>query len=276
MIREFLDDVRGTMSVLFAGSIVVLVALLGFAVDYGIAQSKHEHLQDALDAAVLAAASSTAEDKEGVVRQVLMGSLPMSTFSALSIAVDSSNASELSGRIAYVQQALFLPILGYRAIPVEVRATAARPGPATVSATFKSEFAQGWYAKDIYLFARDTDGNIAELKKVLSYDYDFASDTKTFEPPIDEITETYDITSGGTVGVMMRVWPDTVDIGSRDGAYVDYYSDDIDARIRKSGECEDGQTHKWEDGGNEDHRDFIYVMTCESGEIDRTAIRLKQ
>lgn len=192
------------------------------------------------------------------------------------MAVDTSVGNEVSARLDYVQPTLFLAVLARNAVPVQVRSTAIEPGPSKVSMTFKAEFAQGWYAKDIFLFARGPDGVITEMKKVLSYDYDFAKDKKTLDPPIDEVAQSYDITSGGTIGVMMRVWPDTIDIGSRSGEYVDYYSDDLDAKIRRSGDCKDGETHKWEDGGNEDHRDFIYEMTCVSSDGDATALRLKQ
>lgn len=275
MLKSFRVDTAGAMSILFAGCICVLIAFIGFAVDYGMAQSERQELQGALDAAVLAAAKSPTVDKAEVVRQFLASSISRERFDALDIAVDTATPGEIGGVISYVHPTLFLAVLNRSNIPVQVRSTAVAPAPGTLSMTFEAKFAQGWYAKDIFLFVRDADGEIVEMQKVLSYDYDFDHDVKTFKPPVDTISASHDVTSGGTIGVMMRVWPDTIDIGSRSGEYVDYYSDDEDARIRRQGECEHGEEHKWEDGGNEDHRDFIYEMTCTSTEGGTTAIRLK-
>lgn len=59
VLRRFSNDKRGTTATIFALMAVPLAAMAGLSIDYARANSQHERMQQAVDAAVLAAASNT-------------------------------------------------------------------------------------------------------------------------------------------------------------------------------------------------------------------------
>ena len=58
--QKFRHDERGSIAIIFAVSLIVLTGAVGLAIDFGRAYSSRQHLQSALDAAVLAAACGRA------------------------------------------------------------------------------------------------------------------------------------------------------------------------------------------------------------------------
>ena len=81
--KNFSGDTRGNIAILFALSLTVIIALVGGAVDFSINAKVRAQLQNATDAAVLAAASPFIEDseRETVANRVLASELSRHNFS---------------------------------------------------------------------------------------------------------------------------------------------------------------------------------------------------
>jgi Flp pilus assembly protein TadG len=276
LIRSYLDNRDGSMAVVMAVMLVVLMAAIGGALDFGRASLARDKTQGVLDAALLHAAGRASQSKVAAASAFFEAESknlgiagPDPTFV---LGADGS----VSGAASMSIETIFLRIVGMQMLPVVVKGTATANIATVTQVAFTPATAQGWYAKDVYAFIRDANGNIIEQTKVLSYDYDYSTGTKTTVPALNQQSQTYTLTGGASFGVMLRVWPDTVHIGSRSGPYVDYYSDDPNPNMLVSGNCKTGETHSWEDGGNQSYGDFVYVMSCSSMVGEPKFVRLTQ
>ncbi len=270
---RFLTSSEGSVVPIFAFLLVALCCTMGAAIDYLRSQQARVALQNAIDATVLTLAATAEEPTSAQATQLfqkqlqypgLLGPKPIFTFDADGTVTGSANMSLAT---------LLLRLANFKTLPVTAHAKAMK-SPAAVSdkaiVNFEAMAVKGWFAKDIYAFVRDKNGDIVKQVKVLSHDWDEATGKRTITPPIDEATADFVLSGAETFGVMMRVWPSYPGSGSsRDTVPpIDYYSDDPSPRIKTSGDCRSGEIHKWEDAPNDadrskdDYRDFVYVMTC--------------
>ncbi|RMF00719.1 MAG: VWA domain-containing protein, partial [Alphaproteobacteria bacterium] len=121
--RRFVDDRRGSVLLLFSLSLVAILAFTGGAIDFGNAHRMRSKLQNALDAAALAAGrefdrggSKTAAQEVALrVFQANMGANARSQSITLNIA-DSGGVITASAQTSV--ETFFLGILGMEALPV--------------------------------------------------------------------------------------------------------------------------------------------------------------
>lgn len=274
--KSFASDTRGNVVLIFAFGLVMLLSAVAGAIDFGRAYSAKRKLQAALDSAVLAAAASSKPDRLDNAATVFQQNFHSAGITGASPQFTLNGSNQVVGTANLSLRSSFLQVLGMQSIPVTATSIAASTYSNVINVTFEATKVQGWFAKDIYAFMRDADGNIVQEVKVLSYDYNRTTNSKTVVPPLDTTSQTYTLSGGSTFGVKMRVWPDYDNVGSRSGPHVDFYSDDKDARIRTKGECETGQEHAWEDGGDSNFKDFVYNMTCTSRSGSIAEVRLVQ
>ncbi len=275
--HRFLRARRGGVAITFAMVVVVVLMFAGAAVDFGRAYAARAKLQSAVDrTALFAAANFTDANVMDRSQHFFANNFSFAgvreTTPQVSIAPDSTTTVTS----ATVLTTSFTSLGGLVAIPIRATAIAQKTGFSTMQVSFTPMAAKCWYAKDIFAFIRDANGNIVQQTKVLSYDYTASTDTGHTTPPISQSSQTYTMQGNGTFGVMMRIYPSPVDRGSRAGYYIDYYSDDPNPRIQTVGACSDsgGQTNSWEDGGDYDYRDFVYSVSCQSGGAGATPVRL--
>lgn len=276
LIRSYLDDREGSMAVVMAVMLVVLMAAIGGALDFGRASLARDKTQSVLDAALLHAAGGASQSKIAAASAFFEAESKKLGVAGPEPTFALGTDGAVSGDASMSIDTTFLRIIGMQTLPVVVKGTATANISTIAEVTFTPTAAHGWYAKDVYAFIRDANGNIIEQTKVLSYDYSNSTGTKTVVPPLSQESQTYTLAGGATFGVMLRVWPDTVQIGSRSGPYVDYFSDDPNPNMLVSGNCKSGETHSWEDGGNQSYGDFVYVMSCSSMVGEPKFVRLTQ
>lgn len=128
--KRFASDVRGTVAIIFAFSIVILVGVVGGAVDYGRWMSARSKQQAAIDAAVLAAgrvfqvtdgnvasAVNAAQQYYGKLRSSLVGQ-DSTTFTV------SSDGKTVSATSVASVKTPFLSAAGVVELPVNISARA--------------------------------------------------------------------------------------------------------------------------------------------------------
>lgn len=101
---DFIRDSRGSVAVIFGVVAVVLVIAIGIAVDYSRAVTARQHLQAAVDAAVLAAAHGADDDEQKDIFDEFLATnaAPNSLFS---VVPDSSVINEDDGKLTGTAQA---------------------------------------------------------------------------------------------------------------------------------------------------------------------------
>lgn len=263
-------DEAGAVMPIFGMVLLLLLACMGAALDLGLAMRAKGNLQANLDATALALASHPegASAERGVAlfninspRGGYFGPSPTFTFLP-------NGTVEADARMK--MKTYLLTLFGFAELPVEARAKAAPDLDDQIKVNFKINSVKGWFAKDIYAVARDKDGNTLSETKVLGYDYDYVTDTHTIDPPIASATQELSIDGAAAMVLKMRVWPDYPLSGSSRNrvAPIDYFSDDPNARLIRSGACRDGQKYEWEDAPNDidpsedDYQDFVFTVTC--------------
>lgn len=271
---RFAANSAGSVAPIFALLLLAICCVMGGAIDYLRSQHARVALQNSIDATVLTLAARSDTASPGDAARYfqnqfqypgLVGPQPAFTFGA---------DGTVSATAQMALSTLLLRLANIKTLPVAAHAKAAKAADVvsdTAIVNFAAMAVKGWFAKDIYAFVRDENGAIVNQVKVLSYDWDQATLTRTITPPLNEATANFVLSGGQTFGVMMRTWPAYPSSGSsRDVADpVDYYSDDPNPRIKTSGDCHSGEIHEWEDAPNDfepwqdDYYDFVYVMNCQ-------------
>ena len=134
-LRRFWTNRGGASAVTFALSLLPLAAGGGMALDYSRLIAAKSELQSAMDASVLAAATSPSSDKAGVASQYLLGSLPAGSAPSSSFATNADGS--FSGTATLPTTVIFGRLLGHVTSTVSAKATAvpivttANNGPVT-------------------------------------------------------------------------------------------------------------------------------------------------
>lgn len=275
-LARFKSNRNGNISILFAASLPVMLAGVGAAIDFASASMLHDQMQEAIDAATLAAASKGTAD-DGIALSAFLENAP--DFVVVKNGVEDSWANVKSvkmkvnadgnmvGTATGTMKTSLLGIIGVEDVDIAVTATAKMNKITKIDkATFQITNAQGAYDKDIYFFTRDKNGVITSSTLILQYDYTLKSGkgTKVFTPAITTST-TVTVGDYASFGYQMVVYEDTTYTGKRVSPK-SYYSDAADAAkwTRTSGNCSDttGQTNNWEDGGDSNYADFVFNLKC--------------
>ncbi len=285
--KKFLPNVSeesGSASVVTAVVFLVLCGSVGAAVDFGMAWRARSYLQADLDAAVLAVAAGrqSAESEQGSAQFAGRGHSGIYEGPPPTFSVQADGTVEAAANMK-IKTAL-LPLFGIKELPVVAHAKAIAKSTNASKHTLVSAAVKGWFAKEVYGVVRDSSGNVVGETKLFSYDYDYATNTRTVEPPLGVASPDIKLEAGLSFALKMRVWPNYPLSGSsRDTvAPIDYYSDDPNARLHRSGSCAGGELFQWEDAPNDldpsqdDYTDFVFTMQCKSVPGSVTAVRLTE
>lgn len=263
-INGFIRDRRANIAIAYSISLVPILTGVGAAIDYGRAALAREALQSSLDAGTLASAiEGTLDDAKS--KAIFSNDLSVSGVTISNLAFSTDDDGNIVGVANAKLETTFAGIVGISSIPISVKAVAVPPSERISNVSFTPISAQGAYAKDIFFFTRDRQGNIIDKQTVLTYRYSTAKGgTRTTTPNTGQ-TSTISIDPYTTYGVGLVIYQDLTYTGRLVNA-VTRYSDDADAAtwIHTKDSCEDGgtQTNNVEDGGNSDFLDFIYTMSC--------------
>jgi Flp pilus assembly protein TadG/predicted nucleic acid-binding Zn ribbon protein len=120
--RRFRADASGGVALIFAISLVPLLAVAGGAVDYTMAAGRKVRLQSALDAATLDAtrsvtASSTNAQIAAIIQKHISGQLSFASQVSVTVAVDTS-ARKVDATATLAHQPYLLPVVGISSISV--------------------------------------------------------------------------------------------------------------------------------------------------------------
>lgn len=123
--------------------------------------------------------------------------------------------------------------------------------------------ANGWYAKDLFVFTRDANGGIASLTTVLSYNFGVTP------AGLNTPSQAIDVPAGTAWGIGQRVWQR--DDKTRNGTPALYYSDTPNqAALQSSGDCsQGGRRDSWGDAGSAG-QNLVYTLTCATAAPDTT------
>lgn len=130
-LSAFARSVRGNIAIISAICAVPVALAVGVAVDLSHQNSVREHTQDSLDAAILAAASSTAEsqgDIERIIRDYLnanLAEIDLEDDYELIVEVDERR---IDATIEGLTPTFFAGVVGQSRLPVNVNAAAVRGG----------------------------------------------------------------------------------------------------------------------------------------------------
>jgi hypothetical protein len=118
-------------------------------------------------------------------------------------------------------------------------------------------YIDGWYPKEMFLFARDAKGAITSQMTVISYTWGV---TPSHNNPA---SAPFLVPSGSTWGVGMKVWPNQNK--SRNGTPQVYHSDtNAQSLLETSGDCAKGTRKElWGDNGKK-ARNVEYTLSCDS------------
>ena len=116
-------DRQGSVSMLFAVLLVVIVGSVGLALDFSRMDAMKSKLQVVLDSAVLAGASAQT-DKVRIAEQSLAANFSASGLSNFSASFSSNANSEVSGTVTADLATSFASILGFKKLELRVRSAA--------------------------------------------------------------------------------------------------------------------------------------------------------
>jgi hypothetical protein len=270
---SFSRDRSGNFAVITALVAIPLILAIGGASDIGRQYVENTRLRDSLDAAAIAGIFAPPGKESEVARSFFLANMG-SAAAAYELTAEMKGEDVLTIRATGSIDAPFLSLARIDKLPLDIGVDVTRPKVSSV--TFTPTNAQGWFSKDIFVFTKDRRGNVMMMKPVISYDYDQKTKTATILPPLNVASATYKLgTSYDTFGVGMTTWKDYNNKGRKDVVAETYYSDASDApqHILRTGDCLTTESNHWEDGGNDDYRDFEYKVTCQ---MDAARVRLTQ
>ena len=277
-LSHFINDKRGNIAAIFALSAVPVMALLGSAVDYSNAVRSGNQIQSYLDSAVLKAINSAnaGDAKTSIENYLANTDAAGATVSNVSISTTASvKTLTASASITVSSYILGSKLLGGSNTTTMTATSKASGNFKPISYTFTPTKVQGWYAKDIFIWAKDENNNVVSLTNAISYDYNFSTQKSTTSPAINKASSTFTLPSNYRTGLMMRVYYTGLSCGKTRSACsppTDFYNDASNAvtYLKTTGACSDsaGQSNNWEDGGDANYQDFVYNLKCTLSSTD--------
>lgn len=261
-LKRFAHGHDGSVLPMFALFLSVLLGIAGGAIDMWRANAARTDVQQALDAAVLAVASTVEDGRFEQGNAVFRSNVQSAALKSLPPRFLIQGDGSVEGKVEFNIPSTLLNIVGIRLLPVAVASEAAADVNQTTELTFTPITAKGIYDKEIFIFVRDASGNITSLTPVLDYDFIPASAGGTITSVNNETTFTVTTDTTSAYGLMMRVWKDDNFTGTRTMEPIDYYSDTALDYIKRTGNCDTAENNNWEDTGDGDYSDFVYSMTC--------------
>ncbi|TGE01243.1 RICIN domain-containing protein [Methylobacterium nonmethylotrophicum] len=157
--------------------------------------------------------------------------------------------------LALAAVAAALPASAQTAVGVPAPASGIGLSGTTISVT--PTYANGWYAKDLFVYTRDANGAVLTQQVVASYN---------FSGGLTGVGQVRTVALGpaASAGIGMRIWFNADK--SRNGTPFVVYSDGSNASqfMSASGTCtaSGGRTDNWNDGGSGGYTNFGYKVAC--------------
>lgn len=169
-VSRFAQCGRGNLAVITALTVIPMMLAVGLSVDYTSASNERGAMQNALDAAVLAAVQEGTEAAAlKKLKDVYTGNLGQGTPSITSYSVDSDGVLSIAATAGYNKQNSFMQIAGIYSTEISVGAAASAKMSLT-KIKFTLEYVKGYYDKTVTLYGRRVDepayGALAEIKYV--------------------------------------------------------------------------------------------------------------
>lgn len=286
-LEKFAKDRKGTVAVTVSIVLIPFMGILGAAIDYNAAERAKTELQNLVDASGLMALNKSSTSEAIIVINAYLADTKFAGATISGVAITNT----ASGRTLTLTATATVPTLvlghalgGGSEMPIVVTSKISgtfKP----ISYTFTPLQASGWYAKDIFIWVKDGNGNLISLTKTLSYDFNWANLGINFDgnttPPLNTATTSFSLPATHKTGVMMRVYPTGTACGQTRATCTptDYYSDASNSNLflqRSSSSCADvgGQNNNWEDGGDNTYTDFVYALRCTVSSTDLINTRI--
>jgi len=181
--RGFARSRSGSMMPLFFLSLVPLITVVGFSVDYTNAVETRSNMQEALDAATLAITTlpttTTTVARQQALQDNFVANNGQGTATLVSFAIAADGTSTAQTSASFAMPTNFMSIANISSVPVAVNSGVTK-APALVQATFKIDAASGWWNKTIYLYGTQFGATTAQKLMQISYTYNGYGDPKGY------------------------------------------------------------------------------------------------
>ena len=181
--RSFRRDARGSLAPAFALVTIPLLAAIGFSVDYSSGSATRAGMQDALDAATLAAATLSSSTSDADRQQKLADSYAANggpgTATMTAFSIDSDGTAHVKASASYQMPTSFMRIAMIDKMGIDV-ASAVNKKPSLVQATFKVTGASGWWNKTMYLYGTPFGSSTPQQLMKITYVYNNQGDPKGY------------------------------------------------------------------------------------------------
>lgn len=172
------------MMPLFLVSLMPLIAVIGFSVDYTSAVQTRSNQQQALDAAILAITTmdttSTLAQRQTLLQDAFaanggQGSATLTNF----VAGTTATSTTAQATASFAMPTVFMQIARIDTVPITVGAAVAKP-PSLVAATFKVTGVSGYWNKTMTLYGTQFGATVAKPLMTIDYTYGKTGDPKGY------------------------------------------------------------------------------------------------
>ncbi|MGX7875927.1 TadE/TadG family type IV pilus assembly protein [Mesorhizobium sp. ORM6] len=179
----FVRSRGGSMMPLFFLSLVPLITVVGFSVDYTSAVETRSNMQEALDAATLSITTlpttTTTVARQQALQDNFVANSGQGTATLVSFTVAADGTSTAQTSASYAMPTNFMSIARINTVPVAVT-SGVNKAPALVQTTFKIDKASGWWNKTMYLYGTQFGATTAQKLMKITYTYNGAGDPKGY------------------------------------------------------------------------------------------------
>ncbi|MBZ9996443.1 TadE/TadG family type IV pilus assembly protein [Mesorhizobium sp. BH1-1-4] len=184
VLRGFARSRSGSMMPLFLVSLMPLIAVIGFSVDYTGAVQTKSNQQQALDAAILTITTmdttSTLAQRQGLLQDSFaanggQGAATLTNF----VAGSATTATTARATASFAMPTVFMQIARIDTVPIAVASAVSKP-PALVNATFKVTGVSGYWNKTMTLYGTQFGAAVAKPLMTIDYVYGNTKDPKGY------------------------------------------------------------------------------------------------
>lgn len=164
-LKRFISDRKGNIAITFAILVVPLFAAAGAAVDYSRVSNEHSNLQEALDSAVLAAASAgikTDKTRLAIGEKYFHSNTRNPCDNEVNLTIENN---QVVGTASCEMKTAFLGIIGFEKFTIDGRAVAGMAGLADQEIVLVLDYSSSMKDKNKYRVMRDA---AIELVKSIS------------------------------------------------------------------------------------------------------------
>ncbi|TPJ12147.1 hypothetical protein FJW04_23060 [Mesorhizobium sp. B2-7-3] len=184
ILRGFARSRSGSMMPLFLMSLMPLIAVIGFSVDYTSAVQTKSNQQQALDAAILTITTmdttSTLAQRQTLLQDSFaanggQGTATLTNF----VAGNTTTATTAQATASFAMPTVFMSIARINTVPIAVASAVSKP-PALVAATFKVSGVSGYWNKTMTLYGTQFGATVAKPLMTIDYTYGNTKDPKGY------------------------------------------------------------------------------------------------